>query len=79
MSARTVRKENMTELEQLKDEVTQLKDDVADIRDNHLTSIEAYILAMDAALSKEIGNVRWFVGGTGGLLGIVIALCQLLG
>ena len=76
----------MNELELLKVEVTHLKQkceeldtSLVDIRDNHLNTIETYILAMDAALSKEIGNVRWFVGGTGGLLGIVIALCQLLG
>ena len=76
----------MNELELLKAEVAGLRQEcealdtsLVDMRDNHLASIETYILAMDAALSKEIGNVRWFVGGTGGLLGIVIALCQLLG
>ena len=69
----------MSELKELKAAVSQLELDVTDIRDNHLASIEVYILAMDAAISKEISNLRWFVGGTGGLLGIVIALCQLLG
>ncbi len=65
----------MDELEKVKQDLEQLKEDVEDIRDNHLASIEVYLLALD----KEVYNLRWFVLGAGGVIGIVLALLQVWG
>ena len=56
------------------EDLAEVKKDIEDIKDNHLTTIWTAI----EFLRREVGNLRWYILGSVGLLAIVITLVQLL-
>jgi len=57
------------------EDLQEVKEDIKDIKDNHLSSIWAAINFLD----KSVGSLRWWILGSVSILGIVLAILQVLG
>ena len=56
-------------------EMNWVRDELDDIKNNHLASIGGWILYLD----KAVNNLRWFVLASATVLGIVLAILEVMG